>query len=256
MTQTDKEQKNNAANRRPGSRQQERLERIARRRKRRQIITTTIVTTLIILFAIAGILEFQQYSAQQQAAATKLDNQHTTATAQAKASVSAATAAAATAIVNTEITATAQVISTAVAQGMQTVTAGSPTPAAGPATPPTVNGTIQKLPDGLQYIDTKVGVGATAVSGKTLYMQYTGWVQSTGKKFDSSYDRGGQPIAFALGQGQVIKGWDEGLAGMKVGGSRRLIIPAALAYGSQPPSGSNIPANAVLIFDVSLVLIQ
>ncbi|HTK11649.1 MAG TPA: FKBP-type peptidyl-prolyl cis-trans isomerase [Ktedonobacteraceae bacterium] len=256
MTQTDKGQKDNLSGRRPGQRQQDRLERLARRRKRRLLITTTIITVVLIILAIAGILEFQRYTAAQQAAATKVNDLHSTATARAKSTASAATAAVASATANAQATASAKTEATAIAHGMQTVTAGSPTPSAGPATPPAVSGTVHKLADGLEYIDTKVGVGATAQSGSTVYVQYTGWVQSTGQKFDSSYDRGGQPINVTLGQGQVIKGWDEGLIGMKAGGSRRLILPPALAYGDQPPQGSNIPANATLIFDVSLVTVQ
>ena len=255
MTQTENGQKSNSPDRRPGRRQQERLERLARRRKRRQVLTTTLVAILVIIIGIVGLLEFQQYSAQQETAATQLHDRQATATIRVKDASSAATAAVVTATVNAQASVTAQAVSTALVQSMRTVTAGSPTPSAGPATPPAVTGTIHTLADGLQYIDMKEGVGATAASGNVLYMQYTGWVKSTGKKFDSSYDRAGQPINFTLGQGQVIKGWDEGLLGMKVGGSRRLIIPSALAYADQPPQGSNIPANAVLIFDVSLVLI-
>jgi FKBP-type peptidyl-prolyl cis-trans isomerase FkpA len=107
------------------------------------------------------------------------------------------------------------------------------------------------LPDGLQYIDVQVGCGPAAVSGSNVTLQYTGWLKSTGKKFDSSWDRPGQPITFVLGQGKVIKGFDEGLDGMKQGGTRRIIIPAALAYGKtgSPPT---IPPNSVLIFDVTM----
>lgn len=245
MTQTDKGQKDSAAGRRPGQRQQDRLERLARRRKRQQLTAASIITVVVIIAAVAGIVVFQQREAQQQEAATQAKNAHSTATAKAQSTVATAQA---------QASATAQV--TALAQGMQTVTAGSPTPSAGPATPPNVSGTIHKTSDGLEYIDTKVGVGATAASGSVVYVQYTGWVQSTGQKFDGSYDRGGQPINVTLGQGQVIKGWDEGLIGMKAGGSRRLIIPPALAYGDQSPQGSNIPPNATLIFDVSLVTVQ
>jgi FKBP-type peptidyl-prolyl cis-trans isomerase len=128
----------------------------------------------------------------------------------------------------------------------------TPTPSAGPATPPPVSGTFTKTADGLQYLDVKQGTGDTVQSGMTVNVQYTGWLQSNGKKFDSSYDHGGSPIPVSIGQGQVIKGWEEGLTGMKVGGSRRLIIPPSLAYGAQgyPPT---IPANATLIFDVTVV---
>src|SRR6516225_12463149 len=97
----------------------------------------------------------------------------------------------------------------------------------------------------LEYWDIVVGTGATAVAGKPVKVHYTGWL-TDGKKFDSSVDRG-QPFEFTLGAGQVIKGWDEGVVGMKVGGKRQLTIPAVLGYGARgaPPV---IPANAELIF--------
>src|SRR5579859_8091802 len=100
------------------------------------------------------------------------------------------------------------------------------------------------LPDGLQYKDLVVGTGQKAVAGDALSMQYTGWL-TNGTKFDSSRDRG-SPFAVTIGQGQVIKGWDEGIPGMKVGGRRKLIIPAPLGYGSQG-QGTTIPGNATLI---------
>jgi len=111
-------------------------------------------------------------------------------------------------------------------------------------------GKITSLPDGVQYIDIKIGSGATAKSTDTVTTNYIGWL-TNGTKFDSSYDRG-QPAQFPLNQ--VIKGWTEGLAGMQIGGERRLLIPAAEGYGAQgsPPT---IPANATLVFDVTLVSI-
>ena len=96
-----------------------------------------------------------------------------------------------------------------------------------------------------------MGTGATAVSGHTVYVEYTGWLQD-GKQFDSSRQPGRTPFGFTLGRGEVIKGWDEGVAGMRVGGKRRLVIPPELAYGAsgQPPT---IPANATLTFDVEVL---
>jgi FKBP-type peptidyl-prolyl cis-trans isomerase len=104
---------------------------------------------------------------------------------------------------------------------------------------------------GLKYIDLVEGSGPSPQTGQTVYVQYTGTLEN-GRKFDSSYDHGGQPVPFPIGVGRVIKGWDEGLMTMKVGGKRRLIVPPALGYGptGQPPK---IPGNSTLIFDVELV---
>ena len=106
------------------------------------------------------------------------------------------------------------------------------------------------MQDGLKYTDEQIGTGAEAVSGKTAVVHYTGWLMD-GKKFDSSLDRN-QPFSFALGAGQVIKGWDEGVQGMKVGGKRTLIIPPELGYGARG-AGGVIPPNATLKFDVQLL---
>lgn len=103
---------------------------------------------------------------------------------------------------------------------------------------------------GLQYVDLKAGTGATAQAGKTVTVHYTGWLEN-GKKFDSSVDRG-QPFSFPLGAGRVIKGWDEGVQGMKVGGKRKLIIPSNLGYGARGAGGA-IPPHATLIFEVELL---
>jgi FKBP-type peptidyl-prolyl cis-trans isomerase FkpA len=108
-----------------------------------------------------------------------------------------------------------------------------------------------KLPDGLQYEDLKVGSGMVAKSGQTVSVHYTGWL-TNGKKFDSSLDRG-QPFSFQLGAGQVIKGWDEGVAGMKVGGKRKLIIPPQLAYGDRGAGNGLIPPHSTLVFEVELL---
>jgi len=116
---------------------------------------------------------------------------------------------------------------------------------------------MTEMPNGLKYVDTKVGDGATATSGKKVSVHYTGWLDNNGekgRKFDSSVDRG-QPFSFNLGGGQVIKGWDEGVAGMKVGGKRTLTIPPTLGYGARG-AGGVIPANATLIFDVEMLGIQ
>jgi len=103
---------------------------------------------------------------------------------------------------------------------------------------------------GLQYIDLKVGTGATAQAGQTVSVHSAAWMEN-GKKFDSSVDRG-QPFSFPLGAGRVIKGWDEGVKGMKVGGKRKLIIPSNLGYGARG-AGGVIPPNATLIFEVELL---
>jgi FKBP-type peptidyl-prolyl cis-trans isomerase len=116
--------------------------------------------------------------------------------------------------------------------------------------PTKVSGTPTKTPSGLEYWDIKAGTGAVAQSGQKVKVHYTGWL-TNGKKFDSSVDRG-EPFEFMLGAGQVIKGWDEGVAGMKVGGKRQLRIPPDLGYGAAGAGGA-IPPNATLIFDVELL---
>ena len=113
------------------------------------------------------------------------------------------------------------------------------------------------MPTELKKIEVKQGTGAEAVSGKPVVVHYTGWLYDASKpdqkgaKFDSSRDRG-QPFSFPLGGGRVIKGWDEGVAGMKVGGQRTLIIPPAMGYGERG-AGGVIPPNATLIFDVEII---
>ena len=119
------------------------------------------------------------------------------------------------------------------------------------SSPTKVEGKPKSTASGVQYWDLKVGTGATAANGKTVTVHYTGWLASNGKKFDSSVDRG-QPFMFAIGAGQVIKGWEEGVAGMKVGGKRQLRIPPELGYGARG-AGGVIPPNAILLFDVELL---
>jgi len=113
---------------------------------------------------------------------------------------------------------------------------------------------------GVSMIDHKIGTGATAVAGKTVFVHYTGWLfddaapENKGRKFDSSRDRG-QPFSFPLGEGYVIQGWDKGVEGMQVGGQRTLTIPPELGYGARG-AGGVIPPNATLVFDVELLEIR
>ena len=141
---------------------------------------------------------------------------------------------------------------------------GGQTPAADAGTPegnggdvtdglPPVDGDTVTTDTGLEYIDVEDGTGATPEQGQTVVVHYTGWLED-GTKFDSSLDRG-TPFEFVLGTGQVIAGWDEGLATMKVGGKRRLILPPQLAYGDSG-AGAVIPPNATLIFDVELLEVR
>jgi hypothetical protein len=241
---------------RPGQRQQERLQRLERRSRRRRIWFSSIAAVIIIAAGVVGVVEYQQYTARQTEAANKLRDQHASATANVHATGTAKVETTATGVANAKATATVGVTVTAAAKVILAANNGTPVPTAGPATPPAVSGTPVKKSDGLQYIDIKEGSGAVAKEGRTVDVEYTGWLQSGGKKFDSSYDRGAQPIEVTpLGQAQIIPGWNTGLVGMKVGGTRRLIIPPALAYGPQgsPPT---IPANATLIFDVTVVSVK
>jgi peptidylprolyl isomerase len=144
--------------------------------------------------------------------------------------------------------------------------AGTPvdaTPAAAPADNTKVPDTIKidgktvklkSTPSGLRFYDIKLGTGPNPKIGQTVSVQYTGSLLD-GTKFDSSYDHGGTPIDFPIGVGQVIKGWDEGVPPMKVGGKRRLVIPGDLAYGANPPTPT-IPPNATLVFDIELVAVK
>ena len=116
---------------------------------------------------------------------------------------------------------------------------------------------VIEMPNGLKYTDNTTGTGTEATAGKKVSVHYTGWLYNNGAKgakFDSSVDRG-QPFQFTLGAHQVIAGWDEGVAGMKVGGKRTLIIPPELGYGARG-AGGVIPPNATLLFDVELLGVQ
>jgi peptidylprolyl isomerase len=151
-------------------------------------------------------------------------------------------------------------------QSVTAAPAAAPTTTAGPTT--TADNTsmpnttvidgktvwMKSTPSGLKYYDTKIGTGPSPKIGQTVSVQYTGTLLD-GTKFDSSYDHGGTPIDFPIGVGQVIKGWDEGVPTMKVGGKRRLIVPGALAYGANPPTPT-IPADATLVFDIELVAVK
>ena len=230
---------------RPGQRQQERMQRIARRQKRNRIIASSIAAILVISGGIAGTLWFQNWNDQRIAT----NNAHATATANAIANATA-----------TAVTKNCFISSGAPA--IPSIYTSSATPSAGPKTSPAISGTPVTQKDGLKYVDIKAGDGATVKSGDTLSINYTGWLASTCQEFDSSYDshsdpqsgqtQPAQPFSVAIGKGNVIKGWDEGVVGMKVGGIRRLYIPPDLGYGAQgsPPT---IPANAVLIFDVQVL---
>jgi peptidylprolyl isomerase len=125
------------------------------------------------------------------------------------------------------------------------------------ATTPTRAQTVMTTPSGLQIIDITVGTGASPKTGQICVMHYTGWLYENGakgKKFDSSVDRG-EPFEFPIGMHRVIAGWDEGVATMKVGGKRTLIIPPELGYGARG-AGGVIPPNATLLFDVELLAIK
>ena len=132
----------------------------------------------------------------------------------------------------------------------------SPTPQrpAQPATPQATAAREVTTPSGLKYQDLVVGNGAMAEGGSPVEVNYTGWL-TDGTKFDSSLDPGRTPLPFTIGAGMVIRGWDEGVKGMRVGGKRKLTIPADLAYGERgyPPV---IPANSTLVFEVEFVSVK
>ena len=259
MTQTLKDKNNEAQRRgRPGQRQQERLMRIARRRRRRQIILGSSITLVVLAIASLTFWEYHQITTQQEVAAQKVKDQQATTTTKAKSQQATATEKVAaptqTASANVSATAAVQATATTASTEVQAAT-GAPMPKSGPASPPAVTEKTNTLTGGLKYIDIKVGTGATVQKTSTVTVEYTGWITKTGKKFDSSYDHSGVPFSVQLGQGKIIPGWDQGLVGMKAGGTRRLLIPSAMGYGTQgsPPV---IPANADLTFDVTLLSVQ
>ena len=140
--------------------------------------------------------------------------------------------------------------------GLAVITAIAAAATSAPAAAQTVGVTVT-TPSGLKIIDTKIGTGPSPAPGQICVMHYTGWLYEYGnkvQKFDSSVDRG-QPFEFPIGQHKVIAGWDEGVATMKVGGKRTLIIPPELGYGSRG-AGNVIPANATLLFEVELLAIK
>lgn len=230
MTQTTK---NTNTSRRPGQRQQDRLQRLARRRRRKQMLISSIVALVIL----ASVLIWVILTARQN------EDRALQALVNATATTNSAYAQA------TQTSNAVNVQATATVQGLIKANPKSA------ATPPPTTATPVKMAGGLEYITITPGTGATVQSTSTINVEYTGWLQKTGKEFDSSYDHGGTPFGVTLGAGQVIKGWDEGLVGMKLGETRRLIIPAALAYGSTAEKDSSgkvvIPANSTLIFDVT-----
>ncbi len=239
-------------NYRPGQRQQERIQRLARRRKRQRIVAGSIVAVLLIVGGSTFAIWYQSYSTQQ----TAIANAHATTVANASAHATAT-------VVSVSAHATATVVTqncfiTPNAPAVPSVYDSSANPSAGPTTAPAISGTPVTLKDGLKYVDIKTGTGNAAKKGSLVTVNYTGWLNSTCQKFDSSYDShsGTPPATFpvTLGQGQVISGWDEGLVGMKAGGIRRLYLPSSLGYGAQ--AQGPIPANSILIFDVQIVSVK
>lgn len=141
----------------------------------------------------------------------------------------------------------------AVSESSETSASAAKAEATTPAATSGSDAQVVALPGGLKYQDLKVGDGALAESGKTVSVHYTGWL-TDGTKFDSSLDHG-KPLDFQLGAGNVIRGWDEGVKGMRVGGKRRLTIPPDLAYGSAGAPGA-IPPDATLLFEVELLAVR
>jgi peptidylprolyl isomerase len=134
------------------------------------------------------------------------------------------------------------------------VAVAAPSPSLPPVDPTVLPSDAPKTRYGVRYVDLKVGTGVSPQAGQTCVVHYTGWLKENGKKFESSLD-GGKPYEFKLSTGQVIRGWDEGVATMKVGGKRKLEIPPNLAYGDDGANGV-IPSNATLIFDIELLEVK
>jgi FKBP-type peptidyl-prolyl cis-trans isomerase len=248
MTQTVNGQKNTSAKQnRPGQRQQERLQRQARRQRRQRIWTSVVVAVVVVVAAGLGFWQYQRYTTQlSTASAARTASAASTASAVRTASTASAASAASKTIA---------LVGPNCSTASSTPAIYASTPAAGPKNPPVVTGAPTTNADGLQCLDLKVGSGKAAQQGSTVSVEYTGWLASNGNKFDSSYDRKAQPFSVTpLGQAQVIQGWNEGLVGMKPGGIRRIILPASLGYGAQ--GNQAIPANATLIFDVTVLSVQ
>jgi len=145
------------------------------------------------------------------------------------------------------------VLATVIAAGCERAPETSTAPGAAAKGEPATEEKVENTASGLKYVDVKVGTGTEPQPGKIAVVHYTGWLLD-GTKFDSSVDRG-QPFQFVLGRGQVIKGWDEGVATMKVGGVRKLTIPPDLGYGARG-AGGVIPPNATLTFEVELLEVK
>jgi peptidylprolyl isomerase len=198
-------------------------------------VISAVVAALLVVGAVAGLIFYARYTTAE----TALQETNATATANAA---------------NVHATATYNAVNAQEAELVQALQKQYPK---GPDTPPAVSAAPKNLANGVQLIVIKPGNGPVANSGDTIGVEYTGWVQSTNKKFDSSYDNGAQPLPVTLGQNQTIPGFEAGLTGMKIGETARIIIPPAQAYGANPPPGPDgkpvLPANATLIFDVTIV---
>jgi len=236
VTQTSKKQNPSPSSvARPGQRQQERELRKRRRARRQRLLISGVVALVILVAALTWAI----MAARESSDRAIMADAHATATANA---------------VTANSTSTANAVNAKATADVQTLIKANPK---GPDTPPQVTSPQQKTSSGVQYQIVKAGDGDVVKSGSTVAFEYTGWIQGTNNKFDSSYDHGGQPFVVTVGQGQVIKGWEDGVTGMKIGETRRLIIPPSLGYGSGAQKDQSgkviIPGNATLIFDVTAV---